>query len=239
MVRLKQLTNDLTGFVFPPYCAVCEVPLRPNEKVICETCYQSIRFIDCHFCSHCGRPLNKTASRCKKCRDHKLNLTRIRALGAYDDSLSSIIHLLKYGQKPSLAERLGRMMGVVVTADPILSTAALAIPVPLHPVRRRERGYNQSELLARALADSVGLPLVTNALARKKNTKSQTNLTSEERSTNVAAAFEVKHPDILKDKRILLVDDVMTSGSTLHSCAEALLRGGAQEVYGITCAVVP
>lgn len=237
--RHKSIVSDLVDFIFPPYCAVCEVPLQPDERVVCENCFQYIRFITPPFCQRCGRPLKRAVAGCRKCKDHKLNLARIRALGLYDDTLLSIIHLLKYEQKPSLAKRLGRMMSVVVLADHVLSRAELVIPVPLHPVRYRERGYNQSELLAGALADSIGLSLVTNVLVRKKNTKSQTNLSPEERFDNVAGAFGVKEPNILKDKRVLLVDDVMTTGSTLYACAEALLSGGANEVYGINCAVVP
>ena len=238
--KSKSMICDIVDFVFPPYCAVCESPLQSGEKVVCEDCFQSIRWITPPFCRSCGRPLKRAVSECKKCRKNRLSLTRIRSLAIYDEILSSIIHLLKYEQKPSLAKRLGRMMSVLLLGDPVLSgVVELVIPVPLHPVRRRERGYNQSELLARALADSAGLPLLANALIRKRNTKSQTSLSPEKRFDNVADAFSVKQSDILKDKRILLVDDVMTTGSTLHSCAEALLSGGAQEVYGITCALAP
>lgn len=237
--RLRSVVRDIVDIVFPSYCAVCEVPLESNEKVVCEQCYYSIKSIDSSFCQHCGRPLKRRASECKKCTEDRLSLTRIRAFGLYDKTLSSIIHLFKYGQKPSLGTRLGRLMSIAVLRDPLLSTAELVIPVPLHPVRHRERGYNQSELLASALVKSIGLSLITNVLVRKKNTKFQTSLSPEERFDNVAGAFFVKQPEILKGKKVLLVDDVMTTGSTLHSCAEALLSGGAQEVYGITCAVVP
>jgi ComF family protein len=149
-----------------------------------------------------------------------------------------MIHLLKYGKRPSLAKRLGRMMSILVLRDPLLSRAELVVPVPLHSARQRERGYNQSELLASALAESLGIRLVKNALVRRKNTKSQTGLTPEQRMRNVADAFEVKKPDTLKGKKVLLVDDVMTTGSTLRFCAEALLGAGADKVFGITCAVV-
>ena len=238
-VPLHSIVHDFADVIFPPYCAICGGPLDFNDRIICEYCYQSIKFVDAPFCQDCGRPLKKTGKDCTWCANHVLGLTRIRALGVYDRTLSPIIHLLKYGKKPSLAKRLGRMMSITVLRDQLLSRADLAVPVPLHSARHRERGYNQSELLANALAESLGIPLVTNALLRQKNTKSQTGLTPEQRMKNVAGSFQVKKADTLKGKKVLLVDDVMTTGSTLRFCAEALLRGGAEKVFGIICAVVP
>ena len=130
------------------------------------------------------------------------------------------------------------MMSVVVLRDPVLCRAGLVMPVPLHPVRHRERGYNQSELLSRSLADSARLSLVTKTLIRKRNTRSQTDLSPEERFRNVNGAFCVRHPNMVDDRIVLLVDDVMTTGYTLDSCANALMSAGAREVCGITCAVV-
>jgi competence protein ComFC len=237
-IHIKSALRDVFDVVLPPYCGVCDLLLEPNEKVVCESCFQAIRFQDSSFCWVCGRPLKKKASRCEKCEEYPLTLSRVRSLGLYDDNLATIIHLLKYQQKPSLARRLGRMMSVVVLRDPVLSRAELVMPVPLHPVRRRERGYNQSELLSKSLANSAGFPLVTKALIRGRNTRSQTDLSPEERFRNVNGAFCVRHPDTVDDKIVLLVDDVMTTGYTLDSCAQVLLDAGTNKVCGITCAVV-
>jgi len=171
------------------------------------------------------------------CQDHTTSVKRTRALGLYQGTLSSIIHLLKYEQKPSLARRLGLMMSTLILNDPCFSSTDLIIPVPLHPIRERERGYNQSRLLARAMSESTGFPLASDVLMRRRNTRSQTDFPPEERPDNVADAFAVRRPEVVEGKRVLLVDDVTTTGSTFHFCGTALLAVGVQEVYAISCAI--
>lgn len=235
--RPRSVGRDFFDFLFPPYCAVCDALLQSSERIVCESCFQSIRVVTPPFCQHCGRPFKTGRSSCAHCRDHPTSVKRTRALGLYQGALSCIIHLLKYEQKPSLARRLGLMMSTLVLRDPWFSSADLVIPVPLHPVRERERGYNQSRLLARAVSESTGLPLASHILMRRRNTRSQTDLPPEERLDNVADAFAVRRPQTIEGKRILLVDDVTTTGSTLHFCGTALLAVRVQEVYAITCAI--
>jgi competence protein ComFC len=155
--------------------------------------------------------------------------------GIQDDQepMQGIVHSLKYRNKRSLAKRLGKIMAEAV-AMPSLPEAI--IPVPLHPARKRERGYNQSELLAREVGSHLGLPVMNRALKRIKNTPSQTGLRREKRLENVKGAFRVRETDAVKGRTVLLVDDVTTTGATLEACGEALALAGATKISAVVAA---
>jgi len=157
-------------------------------------------------------------------------------MGVYTGVLARLIHLLKYTRRLSLANRIGKLMSKLVIEDNFLRRAQLIIPVPLHPTRIRERGYNQSELLAKNLGECLNIPMSKKSLLRVRNTKSQTKLTPEQRKENVKGAFMVRDTVDIVNKHILLVDDVATTGATLDECAVALINGGASAVYAVTCA---
>jgi ComF family protein len=163
--------------------------------------------------------------------------SRARSVGMYGGALSEIVKLIKFRRKKTLAKRLGGMMGILLQTDPLLQNGELLIPVPLHRTRYRERGYNQSNLLAQAISVSTSISVKNSSLFRKKATKPQTDLSYEERLENVKGAFIVKGAHGLKGKRVILVDDVFTTGSTLQACTEALLEGGAEEVFCLTAAM--
>ncbi len=126
-------------------------------------------------------------------------------------------------------------MAVLVRSDPYLKNAELIIPVPLHPSKKRERGYNQSEIIALQISQDMGIRML-NILKRVKNTRTQTELSVQERRRNVEGAFVLlqEFKETIKGKKVLLVDDVITTGATLDACSEVLLKNGAQEVYGVT-----
>lgn len=151
--------------------------------------------------------------------------------GQDQDPMRGIIHNLKYRNKKSLAERLGKMMAEAVEAT---SLPEAIIPVPLHSARKRERGYNQSELLARQIGQRLEVPVLERALKRTRNTKSQTGLRREQRLENVKGAFRVKDAGAIRGRTVLLVDDVTTTGATLEACGEALALAGSIKI----CAVV-
>jgi ComF family protein len=146
------------------------------------------------------------------------------------DLMRGIIHNLKYRNKRSLARRLGEWMAGTLQGGEGFD---VVIPVPLHSARRRERGYNQSDLLAREVAAHLGIPFLTRALKRVKNTRSQTGLKREERLLNVQGAFRVKDKPAVSGKAVLLVDDVTTTGATLEACGEALALAGAGKIMAV------
>ncbi|HSC77127.1 MAG TPA: ComF family protein, partial [Candidatus Acidoferrales bacterium] len=161
---------------------------------------------------------------------------RLRSFGAYDAELRQLIVLLKYNRLRPLARPLGGWLAAVVQQNPDLGEVDAIVPVPLYPKRQRARGYNQAELLARELGRWVKRPVEPGALQRIKDTPSQTGLTPAQRVENVRGAFAARSK--LDLGRILLVDDVCTTGATLNACARVLKRAGAEEVKAVTVARV-
>ena len=188
-------------------------------------------------CSVCGLPKSsdETCSHLIIQEGIRPNvLTRIRALGKYTTPYKGLVHNFKYQNKKKIARVLGLALSNLITSDPILSRADYIIPIPLHPARLRERGYNQSSLLAQEAAFSSGITL-KDCLIRKKNTPSQTQLDYKARAKNIRGAYRLKNSlDFsLKDKKVVLVDDVITTGATLTEAAKVLIENDVSEVYGV------
>lgn len=149
----------------------------------------------------------------------------------------ALIHHFKYRKKTKLAHLLGRAMATLIQADYVLKNADVLMPVPLFWWKKIRRGYNQAELLAQTISQETGIP-IQNVLTRVKNTKTQTRLSESERCDNVKNAFTVQTNDI-KDKKVLLIDDVLTTGATIQECARVLKDAGACEVYSCVAAITP
>jgi len=189
------------------------------------------------FCPLCGHTL--TGSRCTNCAAQTPAFRRCRSLGVYGGVLRHAIQQFKYRDRSQLAGPLGCLLAAYarVHASDLngLRFDAL-LPVPMHSVRQRVRGYNQSERLARVLGEELSLPLLSRALVRVRPTRPQVGLSAEARRTNLHGAFTVKQPDLVYGKMLLLIDDVATTGSSLHECAATLNAAGAQAVYALTLA---
>ena len=233
------LLKDLLSFVLPAFCPICKTPLGEGESIVCEDCFQQMPLIAAPFCQSCGSPLKGEGVYCRRCREGDSPLRRGRGVGVYGGVLLELIQLLKYKRKPSLARRLGSLMAEIALSDPMMSQADLVVPVPLYRTRLRERGYNQAELLAREVSESMGVGLSARSLVRRKATRTQTLLSEEERRENVRDAFLVVKEKEVKGRKVILVDDVLTTGATLRSAASALLESGAAEVYGLVSAIAP
>jgi ComF family protein len=237
------LKDDLLDFVYPQHCAICKKHLRREEKDICQVCWNSLVTLTDPFCPYCKSFIEEEDTECSFCKsagefseDHKILL--VRSLGRFDEYYKELIHRFKYGKKIPLGKRLAQRLGETINSDPRFLKSDFLIPVPLHKSRYRERGFNQSEIVAEEISKIAGLPLLKNVLLRKKNTKDQTNLSFQEREENVKGAFVVTQPEIINGKRIVLVDDVITTGATLSECARTLRQAGAEKILGMTIAVV-
>jgi len=171
---------------------------------------------------------------CKLCRGGLRGFDRAASFGFYEGPLRSLIHLFKYSGMKPLARPLGAFLSRAIPVDAVFDSV---VPVPLHWRKQRTRGYNQAELLAREIGRKRGVP-VTKALRRKRPTAVQAGLAMAGRRRNVAGAFQARQPDAVRGKRILLIDDVMTTGATASACAMVLKRAGAKSVSLVTLARV-
>ena len=224
--KLKGIALDL---LFPQWCVGC----GREGGLICESCRQSLSEIEPPLCPRCGRP-QPDGILCPDCVSWQATIKGIRSPYIFDGVMRQAIHQLKYKNLRTLAEPLSKLLGDYLTANPIL--AEVLVPVPLHKKRLRERGYNQSELLAQELGKLADLPVINDCLTRQSHALPQARTTSvDERRTNVASAFACRN-DKVRDKQVLLIDDVATSGATLDACAVALKTAGASSVWGLSMA---
>jgi ComF family protein len=246
------VADALLSVLVAPACAACGRLLEtPSRGPVCEPCWSAIEPITPPVCNVCGEPLpswrviSQIDARCARCRRAPGSIDGARAIGLYDGSLRDIIHALKYRGRVTVAPRLGRLMRD--RGRDLLHDADFAIPVPLHPRRRRARGFNQAGLLARHL----GIPVVA-ALRRRRDTASQTELPAARRHRNVRDAFALRThavvlqrwpfvvrracADRVRNRVVVLVDDVATTGATLEACARLVKEAGAREVRAVIAA---
>jgi competence protein ComFC len=242
-----ELKDSLLDFIYPPHCIVCGRYLSPQEKDICDFCWDSLSILPDPFCPVCKSFLKVPKTKCGICSVEgesalwgNKNIPMVKSLGTFDDHYKSLIHNFKYKRKISLGQRLGERLSENLSLDDRFLDFDFLVPVPLHPARKRERGFNQSEILAEVISKRMNLPVLKRVLKRIKNTKDQTNLNAEQREKNVSGAFSLssaKDGEQIYGKKIILIDDVITTGATLRGCAEVLREGGAKKVVGATLVV--
>jgi ComF family protein len=227
LIELKRIALDL---LFPRKCVGCG---REGEY-ICHSCRQLLTPITPPVCPRCGRP-QPDGILCHSCVDWQPRIDGIRSPFVFDGVIRHAIHELKYRNLRALAVSLAEMLNDHLSSNPV--PGDVLVPVPLHPKRWRERGYNQSGLLAIELRKLSGLPAVDDCLLRKQHTSPQARSASiNERRSNVTNAF-VCRDNRLQGKQVLLIDDVSTSGATLDACAAALKSSGAASVWGLVLAM--
>lgn len=238
-----ELKDDILDFVYPQYCSICKKHLKREEKDVCETCWDSLASLPAPFCPYCKSFFENGDTKCSFCNslgrfadDHKILM--VRSLGRFDDYYRSLIHRFKYEKRIPVGKRLAQRLGESVNGDSNFLNSDLLIPVPLHKSRYRERGFNQSEILAEGISKVTGVSVLRNVLKRKKKTRDQTELSPQQREENVRGAFTVTQPEMIKGKRIILIDDVITTGATLNECARMLKQVGAEKTLAMTIAVV-
>ena len=216
----------LLDFALPPRCGGCGVIVEDVDS-FCSSCWRSLEFLQ-GGCARCGLPLEATeAETCAACLAKPPRLDRIRAAVTYDDISRSIALRLKYGRKVGLARTMSRYMRPLIGE---LSQEALLVPVPLHRSRLWSRGFNQSALVARELSKRTGVPVAVHALRRIKPTPPLKGLNIRQRRRTVAGAFQATPQMELAGRTIVLIDDVLTTGSTANACARILKKAGAARV---------
>ena len=224
---LARVTLDL---VFPPRCALC----GRHGLALCEECTGALPRADPPRCPRCWSP-KRSRWGCRRCEEQPLALEGLRSPYVFRQGARELVHALKYSHYFALASPMGELMAEYLQGANL--PAEVLVPVPLHSRRQRVRGYNQSSRLAREVSMAVDLPLAAEALVRRRDTPPQARAAEAgARRGNVAGAFDCP-PGAVAGRRVVLVDDVTTTGATLDACARALLtEGGASSVWALTFA---
>ncbi|NBV22440.1 MAG: ComF family protein [Proteobacteria bacterium] len=228
------------AFFYPSVCQLCnERRATPAQGYVCAVCWQNVRFIVPPRCERCGLPFPgdiTTTFECANCRDLELHFRWARASVVANDFLRDVIHRYKYSRalwfEPFLTDLLVRV------AEPVLREEKITgiVPVPLHPVKQREREFNQADRLAQPLAQALGVPVLNQLVQRIHPTRTQTQLDKEERADNVRRAFAPVRPKTLRGERLVVLDDILTTGATTSTVARVLRENGAGDVLVWTLA---
>jgi len=227
LIPFRSFIDALLDFVYPPLCVSCEKLLSRGQDHVCPECWASIRHVSA------GLPLFLET------RD------KLLATGVVDELVSlyvfekeghfqKIVHSLKYSGVQAVGLEIGRQLGALLNEKGVRADAL--VPIPLHKRKLRERGYNQSDLIARGVSEVTRIPLRSEMIRRKKFTQTQTTLSLEERRNNMDEAFVCESSEV-RGKTVILVDDIITTGSTIQSCAGALKKSGALRIIAASAAL--
>lgn len=245
------MATALFATLFPGDCRLCGNPLTNISRLpVCDQCLSSLTRIEGTVCAICGERLTSPytlsaedgGARCGLCRRAQPPYVKAAAYGSYESGLRELVHLLKYDRVRPAAGVLGRMLAEAIgdLRPDFANGPIVVVPVPLHARKLRQRGFNQSELIARSALKliSAGGAFQLNApvLERQRETQSQIGLSRHQRRENMRGAFVVAKPDEIAGREVLLVDDVLTTGTTASECARVLRRAGASRVYVATVA---
>jgi ComF family protein len=236
LTQLRRISRGLVDVVLPPRCLACgEIVEQP--EALCGRCWGGITFFAPPWCAGCGLPFPHPmdeAAVCADCARERRSWDRARAVLRYDKSSRQLILGLKHADHTHVAGAFGRWMHRA--GGEVLAEAELQVPVPLHWTRLFQRRYNQAALLANAIRAAGGPPVAAGCLVRRRRTPSQGHLGPLARERNVRGAFAVRRPADVVGRRLVIIDDVMTTGATVDECARVLKRAGAASVGVLTLA---
>lgn len=237
---IRSSLASLFRLVLQEACPLCDTLLEgPREEPFCLSCMKALPLIRSPLCPRCGIPSPTPEGEdhlCGECLLSPPPFSLSRSLGRYEALLHDAIHRFKYRRMIPVGEGLGRLMATLPLPGLSFSSFDLVLPVPLHRKKLQERGFNQSAVLAKTISRLTSLPLDLFSFRRTEETKPQTSLSGEDRAENVRGAFAVSNPSSVEGKRVLLVDDVFTTGSTVREGVRELLRKGAADVAVLTAA---
>lgn len=230
---IKKGIGIFLDLFFPPRCPVCDEVLKKGEK-ICRKCKNELKWVGEPRCFQCGKPLlEEEQEYCSDCIKHRFHYTRGYALWVYEGAARRSVAAFKYKGRQEYASFYGEEFMRVYGRELKRLSFDTVVPVPVHREKKRQRGYNQAELFAKELAGYLKVPMEAEALVRVRFTRPQKGLSHKERQKNLEKAFQVAPRYRRKEKlgRVLLVDDIYTTGSTAEACTQMLLQAGAKEVY--------
>lgn len=237
---MKEYADSFLELIYPEKntCFICDkYDENIGDAYICDQCEQKMRKITAPVCAKCSKPItyDKPSAVCRECASEEKYFQASKSLFEYEGAAKKAIYDYKYYNKPYFYKMFGGMMVNYMKKENYLDFNYI-IPVPLHPSKLRQRGYNQAELLAVFISQALNIPYI-DGLKRIKKTKKQSQQSKAERQKNLRGAFGVKMPPLkIIDKSVLLVDDIYTTGSTVNECSKVLLDCGADKVFAITIA---
>lgn len=232
--KIKKILRQIISALYPVRCPVCDRIVDETGEMICVACMDKLKLISPPWCMRCGKKVANGEELCRQCKGKKVFYKRGRALFEYESAALSI-YRFKYGNRREYAMFFGKQMAEYL-GDFLMDIQPDAlIPIPLHKKRMRIRGYNQAELLAKCIGENLGIPVRTDLMKREKNTIPQKKLNSEERQNNLKRAFNIVENDV-KLEKVVLVDDIYTTGTTVNEAAKVLKESGVKEVYFVTLA---
>ncbi len=234
-MRGYSLKENLLDLLYPRRCPVCH-GIAPRDRRICGECRKKLPVITSARCRKCGKPVADRQVLCSDCMRVRHLYTQGAGIFRYDDVMRSTVAYFKYKGRQEYGETLGRLMLESSRDLLALWKPDAVIPVPVHAARLAERGYNQAELLAAPLSEGSGIPLVRDLLVREERTKAQKKLGAEDRRRNLSGAFRCARGKAVPG-RVLLIDDIYTTGSTVDACAGTLLKAGAFQVFFLTLCI--
>ena len=238
----ERVKEAVLSLLFPRRCPVCGEIVMPKGQRICPPCVKQLDFVREPRCMKCGRSIDEEASRyCHSCETRERHFERNLALLFYDDKMRRAMAAVKYHHKKEYLAPLGHLLALKFSEELCRFGADCLLPVPLHSARRRARGFNQAEELALELAREIELPLYTDVLLREKKTVAQKSLGADARIRNLTAAFRAEAERIRERKirRVILVDDIYTTGSTLEACSRVLRAAGVEKLICVCLCIVP
>ena len=228
----------LSNLLFPDdlKCIICDEELPCYTKFgVCESCFQTLPFITENICERCGEPIDDLSNFCNRCKNKQVKFfTKARAVFSYENQIVALLHTLKFKQGRYLARYLSEFLIELFKKQDW--QIDYVVPVPTSKKRLKQRGYNQTELITKPFCQKLNLPLNTTNLIKQKHTLPQTELVGADRYENLIGAFTVTDKNLFKDKNILVIDDIMTTGSTMEEISRILIKNGAKNVYALTVA---
>ena len=241
---LRQAIETALMFLYPAQCrGACDTPLGLEPvPYFCSACWTQMQFVEPPWCEMCGTPLLSASSSevCDECAKAPPRYGKLRTIAFYEETLQPAIHLFKFEKRTALAKPLIQLMLTHLPDDCRIEDYDFILPIPIHKKRMRERGFNQSILLAEGIAKAKGVPIATDIFVRDKNTKAQSSLAGREaRQENIIGAFKLRKPKSVFGKRLLLIDDVFTTGETIREAVKELWNAGPGEIDVLTLARTP
>jgi len=231
MFSINKQVSKLADVFFPQVCANCHQRIADQKLWLCGSCHDRLSYLPDQICPKCGIPTEESV--CPNCFENNYVFTRAVSVFSYEGSAKALVHALKYQGLRGIGDWFGNQMFRVLLHEQTLTDVDFVTAIPLHKVRKRERGFNQSELIARALASRIEKPFTDKALVRRHHTESQTQLNRYERRKNIIGAFKIGRLDP-SGKSFLLIDDVFTTGATVNEATKTLLKAGVAKVFVMT-----